>query len=72
MISQVKSGAFLGAVLAASAIAGPVAVGDVQIGSTLQERDLITLGSYNLSTTHEKDTIVDLYVIVLIICRRIK
>jgi hypothetical protein len=65
MISQIKSGAFLGAVLAATAIAGPVAVQDIQVVPALQERSSIALGTYSLATSHENDVIIGMYVIVL-------
>lgn len=57
MISQIKSGAFLGAALAASVIAGPVAVRDIQVVPALQERGSIALGTYSLSATLENDAI---------------
>ena len=65
MISHLKSGAVLGAVLAASAIASPVAVPEVQPVPALQERGLLDLGVFALLTSHEKDVILDLYVLVL-------
>jgi hypothetical protein len=61
MISIVRNGGLLGAVLAASAIAGPVAVRDVEVVPALQERGgTIELGTYSLSTTHENDVLLDM------------
>ena len=60
MISQIRNGGLLGAVLAASVAAGPVAVQDIQVVPALQERGSIELGSFPLSTTHEKDVLLDM------------
>lgn len=60
MISQIRNGGLLAVVLAASAVASPVAVQDVQVVPALQERGSIELGTYSLSTTHEKDILVDM------------
>jgi hypothetical protein len=54
MISIVRNGGLLGAVLAASAFAGPVAVRDVEVAA------LIELASYSLETTHVKDVLLDM------------
>ena len=52
---------FLGALLAAKAIAGPVAVRSSDIFPALQERSSsIILGNYSLSTTHENDVLFNL------------
>lgn len=59
MISQIRNGGLLAVVLAASAAATPVAVKDVEVLPALQERGSIPLGSYSLSTTHQKDVIID-------------
>jgi hypothetical protein len=60
MISQIRNGGLLGAVLAASVAAGPVAVRDIQVAPALQERGSIDLGSFPLSTTREKDVLLDM------------
>jgi hypothetical protein len=60
MIAQIRNGGLLGAVLAASVAAGPVAVQDIQVVSALQERGSIELGTFLLSTTREKDVLLDM------------
>jgi hypothetical protein len=60
MISQIRNGGLLGAVLAASVAASPVAVQDLQVVPALQERGSIELGSFPLSTTRAKDVLVDM------------
>lgn len=59
MISQIRNGGLLGAVLAASVLATPI-VQDVRLSPALEERTPIQLGSYPLSTTHTKDVLVEL------------
>ena len=61
MLSHVRNGGLLAVVLAASAAASPVAVQDVDVVPTIQKRGLgIELGTYSLSTTRQKDVLVDL------------
>jgi hypothetical protein len=60
MIAQIRNGGLLGAVLAASVAAGPVAVQDIQVVPALQERGSIELGTFPLSTTREEDVLLDM------------
>lgn len=61
MLSHIRDGGLLAVVLAASAAASPVAVQDVEVVPAIQERGLsLELGTYSLSTTHEKEVLVDL------------
>lgn len=63
MISSVRTSALLGGLLAAGAIAGPVAVRNPDIGSlsTLQERiPIIPLGDFDLTTSHEDDVLFNI------------
>jgi len=63
MSSFLRVGAVLAALLDTGSHAGPVAVrsSDVEVLPALQPRDSITLGSYSLATSHEKDVLFNLY-----------
>lgn len=63
MMSHVRSSGLFTAVLAATAIAGPVVIREPNNEvSVLQERiPSIPLGSYSLSTTHQNDVLFNMY-----------
>ena len=63
MMSLIRTYGLLGSLLAAEVVAGPVAVrsSDIEVLPTIQETTpSIALGSYSLSTTHEKDVLFNL------------